>query len=832
MFDRLIHDIRFAFRQIVRHPGFSLRLTVTVAVAIGANVAIFSVLEGIVLRPLPYQDSDRLLAIWESPEGNRRTQPFSSPDYFDVREQSGTMDEVGAVHQRFVNLSGDGDPQRLRAGAATASLMTLLGVQPELGRLFLEEEELEGNDRVAILSHGLWQNEFGGDPDIVGQTTMINGQASEIIGVMPASFRFPTPFGGRDRTRLWQPLVLSRDNDQRSSHWLGVYGRMADGVTPEAVESELGIIAMQLAEAYPASNAQTRMWVQPMMERTLGGVQSTLIYLLVIVGLVLLIACANVAAMLMARGMTRSSEFAIRASIGAGRRGLIRQLVTESVLLCGLGGVAGVAMAYWGVGAIKLVLPNNIPRTTEIGVNLQVLGFAAGVTLLTGLLVGLAPAMFAARTNLATVIKQGTSARGGGAGRNRILSGLVAAQLAIGFVMVNAALLLAASYSRVMNQETNFATDEVLVASLSLAGPAYDARDQRRAFLEEVVSRTRALPGVTRAAVTSKLPLNGGTNGGVLVREQVFDPDVQQNWIEHSFVDEEYHTAMGIPLLSGRLFDRRDLEEAAAAAEAREAEQAQDPEAEAPPMEVPILVNRTMAEEKWPNANPLGEIVRPSSETEYYRARVVGVVEDVRQWGAEREPIGEMYFPHTAELWGPIWANLVVRASGDPVTLVPALRQVVHEVDDQIPVGTPFTMAQALRNATASRRFSMMLVGMFAATALLLIVAGTYGVVAFSVSQRVHEVGVRMALGADRGRVMRLFMRRATWLFVPGLFLGLIGSMSAAGLTRSRVYGISALSPTYLVAAGVIMLLVGVAATAIPVVRATRVDPLEALRAE
>jgi len=822
MSDRLVQDLRFAFRQILRHPAFSFLLILTVAVAIGANVAIFSVLEGIVLRPLPYPEADKILAVWETPDPVQRWyQPFAGPDYLDVREQSQTLEEFGVISLLHVNLAGEGEPVRVPAGAATASLLDLLGISPFRGRAFTEEEEVEGNHRVAILSHGLWQTQFGGEDDVVGRQVSIDGEPYEIIGIMPPEFRAPTPWGGRDRTRLWIPLVLPTDGSGRGSHWLGAYGRMAEGTSPEGVEAELGVIAERLADAFPNTNAQTHMWVQPMMARTLGGISSTLSYLLVIVGLVLLVACANVAAMLLARGMNRSSEFAIRASMGAGRRGLVRQLLTESLLLAGIGGLVGVFLAYGGVDALKLVIPDSVPRIEGIGVNLQVLAFAAGATLLTGILVGLAPSFFASRANLAEVIKHGRASRGGGARRNRFLSGLVTAQLAIGFVMVNAALILAVSYRNVVDQPMNFATDEVLVTEISLGGPAYQTPEARRAFWTELVTRARGFPGVAQAGITSKLPLLGGSNGGVLVRDMVFDPNVQDNLVEYSFVDDGYHWAIGIPLLAGREFTPQDLEAASAYA-------GQDSVV----AELPVIINRKMAGELWPETDALGALVRPNSADPRWRAEVVGIVEDVRQWGAEQEPLPEMYFPYTAEVWGPIWGNLIVRTEGDPTPLAGGIRTAVQEIDAGIPSAAPRTMGRILRESTAGRRFSMVLVALFAATALLLIVAGTYGVLSYGVSQRTHEIGVRMTLGAGKSSVTRLFLARTGILLSVGLGLGLVGAWAASALTRSMVFGISAMSPSHMLAAAGVMILVTLAATLVPVARATAVDPLEALRVD
>lgn len=819
MLDRLMQDLRFAFRQLVRHRLFSALLVATIAVAIGANVAIFSVLEGIVLRPLPYPEADRLLAVWESPGPDRSYQPFAAPDYLDVRGQAETLEEFGATSLRWANLSGGGEPVRLRTGVTTASLLRLLGVQPLMGRLFTDDEELDGNQHVAILSHGLWQSQFGGDPEVLGRRVILNGASTEIIGVMPAEFRFPTPWGGRDAARLYLPLVLPRDGSTRGSHWLGTYARTAPGVTPEQVEAELASIASGLAEAYPNTNAQTRMWVQPIMERTLGGVSAALIFLLSIVGLVLLIACANVASMLLARGMNRVPEFAVRASLGAGRRRLIRQQLTESLLLALVGGAAGVLLAYVGVDALKAFLPDDVPRTTDIGVNLNVLVFAAAVTLVTGVLVGLAPALFASRTGLAEVIKHGRASRGGG--RQRFLSGLVMGQLGTGFILVNAALIMAVSYSNVLEQPMNFVTDEVLVSSISLDGPAYQGPEQRRSFWESLVQRTRGMPGVVQAGLTSKLPLRGGTNGGVLVRDQEFDPERQDYLVEYSFVDDGYHDAMGIRLLAGRYFDQRDLDIAAVFA---------GPDTVS--MELPLIINREMAEELWPETDALGELVRPYSAYAWWHGRVVGIVENVRQWGPEREPLPELYFPHTAEVWGPIWGQLIIRTTGDPDAMAASIRGIVRQIDAEIPVDPPVTMGRILRESTAGRRFSTLLVSLFAATALLLIIAGTYGVMSYGVSRRTHEIGVRMTLGAHKTQVVGLFLGRAATLLAVGVAVGLFGVWVASRITSSLVYGVSALSPLYMAAAAGVMVVVALAATLVPVRRATTVDPLEALRVD
>ena len=821
--DTTRQDVRFALRQMARRPGFSALVALTLAIGIGGSTAIFSVLKGVVLRDLPYPDPERLVAVWEMQGETPSYQPFSAPDYFDVREQSRTLQEFGVLATRWFNLAGDGTPIRIRGSGCTASMFQLLGMPPLHGRLFMEEEETEGDNRVVILSYGLWQGYFGGELDVVGRKIPVNGVPYEIVGIMPDEFEFPTPWGGRDTSQLWTPLVLPREDSMRGSHSFGGVGRLAEGVTAAEAEGELKAIAAQLAAAYPNTNTHTSMWVEPMMKRTLGRFQKAMNFLLIVVGLVLLIACANIASMLLARGAQRTPEIAIRSSVGADRTRLVRQLLTESLIQSIIGGAAGFALAYWGVGVLVAILPDNVPRVAGIGVDTHVLGFAAITTIVAGLLSGLAPAVFAARTEIATVLREGLLARGSSRGLNRFLGILVAAQIAIGLMLVNAAVVLMISYSNVISQEMNFDTDEVVVAGISLSGPAYEEPHQRRAFYKELLTRVRSLPGVAQAGLTNKLPLRGGSNSSVLVNDDIFDPLTrsEDNLVEYSFVDDGYHEAMGIPLLAGRTLDPFDLEESSIAAGL-----------EISPVELPLVINRTMAEQMWPGEDPLDKLVRPRSAVEGYRARVVGVVEDVMQWGAERPPLPEMYFPHTAEVWGPLRAQLVVRAEDDPGGLSAAIREVVREIDSQIPVAEPSTMAEILRQSTGRRRFSMLLIALFAGTALILTIAGTYGVMSYAVSQRTYEIGVRIALGADKVLVFRHFLTRAARLFGPGLMLGLLGTFASSTLTRSMVFGVGALNPIFVTAAVGAMILVTSAAITIPVLRATRVNPVEALKAE
>jgi len=821
--DALLQDLRFGLRQLLRWPGFSLLVVATLAVGIGANVAIFSVLKGVVLRQLPYPDPERLVAVWERPPDKHWHQPFSSPDYLDVREQAESLEEIGVLRGRFFNLAGEAEPERVAGGACTPSLLKLLGVAPALGRLFTEDEQVEGNHRVVILSHELWQTRFGGRADVVGRSIDVDGEPHVIVGVMPESFEFPTPWGGRDESRLWAPLLLPREDSARGSHSYGAVARLADGVTPERAEAELQAIAGRLAQAHPDTNARVTMWVEPVMQRTLGGIRSALTFLSAVVALVLLVACANVASMLLARGTQRMPELAVRASIGAPRGRLVRQLLTESSILSLLGGLLGVLLAYWGVFGLKAILPGTVPRVGGIQMDPAVLGFAALVTVATSVFFGLAPALVSSRTDLVSDLA-GRAGRSGGRSRSRFLASLVVIQLAIGFVLVNAAAVLLASYDNVVSQRLNFETDKTLVAGISATGPAYEEPQARLAFFQELRERVRALPGVVAVGITTKLPLRGGSNGGVLVKDQVFDPTVERELVEHSFVDDGYHQAMGIALLAGRTLDQADLDHASAAAGL-----------EVSPVELPLVINRTMAEKLWPGESAIGQVVRNNGAEESYRARVVGVVEDVRQWGAEREPLPEMYLPYTAEVWGAYWAaqsKLVVRAGGDPRALVSSIRATVHQVDPHVPLADVATMGEVVHLVTGRRRFSVLLVGLFALTALILNVAGLYGVMSYAVTQRTHEIGVRVALGSSRGRLFRLFLTGASRQLLAGLAVGLAGALAAATTLRSMVYGVSVWNPTFMLVAAAVMAVVVLVAVLAPVARAARVDPVQALRNE
>jgi putative ABC transport system permease protein len=818
----IAQDLRYALRQLILRPGFSLLIAITLAVGIGANVAIFSVLKGLILRSLPYPEPERVVAIWETPPGQRSYQPFTPPDYFDMREQTHTLREMGVYRFNWVNLAGDPEPTRSFAARGTASTLRALGVQPARGRFFTDDEEIEGSHHVVIVSNRLWKRRFGGVPDIVGQSMTIDGESYAIIGVMPEAFEFPRPWSSMtEDPELWMPLPLARDNSTRGWHFLAAVGRLEDGVTVEQAEAELKGFAAELAEMYPDTNAQVDVWIEPLTERSLGYVRSFLLLLLAVVGLVLLIACANVASMLLARGTSRMSELAIRASMGANRGRLVRQLMTESMVLSALGGLLGVLLARWGVAVIKTRIPAYIPRVEGIRLDGDVLLYAILVVAVTAFVFGLLPALLASRTELVGSLKEGRGSQAGGRKHNRILGALVVGQLAIAFVLANGAGLLIVSYLNVFDVPRGFDTDEVLVAGISTNGPGYEETAQRVAFWDELIERVEALPGVEYAAATNKLPMNGGNNGSVLVEGETYDPEARRPLVEYSYVSPHYFEAMGIALLSGRLLEERDrvtrdvVQEGFSAGVTREAT---------------IVVNQAFVDRYWPEGNALGQRVRQNADSSTWGATIVGVVENVPQWGVEFRALPEIYFHHSSQVW--TFTRLVVRVAGDPLALTPALRQVLGGMDSQVPLAGAQTMGEALYEATARRRFSTLMVSLFAVTALILVIAGTYGVMSYYVSRRTHEIGVRVALGADSRKVLRLFLSRGLVLVALGLAIGLVGSLAAAQLTSSMVFGISPYSPWFLGQGALVMLAVALAAISVPVFRATRVDPNDALRTE
>lgn len=801
----LLLDARYAWRTLGRTPAFTAVVVLLVAVGVGANTAVFSVLKAVALDPLPYPEPQELVVLWNTDVRRSGWGPASWPDYLDWRAQNRAFEEVGATHTLRVALT-DGDvPEQVYGAEATSSLFDVFGVDAALGRTILPEEDAT-DVRVVVLSHELWTSRYDADPGILGRTIRLSGDPHTVVGVMPEDFVLGSPWNANDRYLLWTPFpawILERPRD---SHSFPVYGRLRDGVTLEAARVDMERVALNLAEAYPETNASKRVMVWELHRTLFGDAAGSLILVLGAAGLVLLIACGNVAGLLLARSAGRRREVALRAALGAGRGRVVRQLLTESGLLALAGGVLAVLLVFAGLGALRGSLPATLPRIEAIALDAPVLVVALIITLLTGLVFGLAPALQASRVSQVEALKEGGEGRSGrrhGRARNIFVIG----QLALTLMLVHGTVLLVGSYVLLRQRDQGFDPENVLTMMVSLAGPAYEEDQARQRFFAELVPRLDALPGVREAAVVNRLPFEGGTNDRILVEGREVPPDPNDRpLVERKAVSGDYLSTIGIPLRAGRMIDERDA------------------------AGVPgVVINERMADRIWPGENPLGKRFSFSGDQPIWLT-VVGVAGNVSQWGPEWGSIPEAYRPYA--LYSQPQMYLVLKTDVPPTTLVAAARHAVQAVDPDMPVTQIRTGEELLRSNFGQRELVTTLTGLFAALALLLAVAGIYGVIAYYVTQHTHELGVRMALGAGRGRVVRLVLRRGLALAGAGVVFGTAGALAASQITRSALFGLSPTNPWSFAGVAALLLAVAVLATLVPARRATRVDPARALQAE
>lgn len=809
--DGIGQDIRYALRQLLRRPALPAAIVILLALGIGANTAFFSVVKAILLDPLPFESPEQLAMIWET-DTRFPMVPVSGPNFLDWRELSRTFGGIAAFTPYPVNLTGGDEPERVLGALISPNLFDLLRVRPELGREFLPEEEEPGRSQVAIISGELWRRRFGADPDMLGEPVTLDGRTYILVGIMPAGFQEPNPWRSGRRTDVWTPLSLPiLSEDGRDGHQFLVLGRLGEGVALEAAQEEMNAIARRLEEQYPDSNTDCGARIAPLHEQMVGSVSTQVVMLFGAAGLVLLIVCGNVAALLMSKGATREAEFAIRSALGASRPRLIRQLLTESLLLSLLGAGLAALLSSWSVEALQSVIPSSIPRADRIAVDGGVLAFTLGLSILTAILFGLAPALAASGTDLTESLKQGRASLG--LGRSRLRTLLVVSQFALTIMLANGAALMLRSYWLLQAGEFGFSTRNVLTARLSLKGPEYADQERVRAFFEETLERLRALPGVRHVAATSKLPLEGGTNTAVLIEgQQAETAGGNGPLVEVSVVTKGYFDAMGIPLFAGRTLAERDSS----------------------PARPGVVINRTMARQLWPDQDPIGK--RFSFDPPNWRT-VVGVVADVRQWGLERPPIPEVYVPyHPSPPSGMHSFDrvrfLVLRTDSDPMGLATLVRREVLSIDRNQPVSDIRTADQIVAGSLASRRFSTLLTGLFATMALLLVAAGIYGVMSYAVSQRTREIGVRMALGASRTDVLKLVLGQGLRLTAIGAAIGLAGVVASIRLTASMLYGISPTDPVTVACGTLFIIGIGLLSALVPAGRATRIAPVAALRQE
>ena len=804
--DEMIQDLRYGVRMLLKHPGFTLIAVVTLALGVGANTAIFSVVNAVVLRPLPYPEPERLIRLWDSNPGRGWPEfAASALNFEDWRKQQTVCEQLAAYEFATLNLTGDGGPERVFALGVTANLFPTLGIPPALGRNFLPEEEQAGRHRVAILSDGLWQRRFGGDPQLIGRQIQLSGESYTVVGVMPPRFKL-TP-----GTEVWTPLMLDPAlapwHANRSHHNIHVIGRLKPGVSLAQAQAAFDVVARQLEQQYPKSNAGWGVllrtfydWIVP------EQIRRSVLVLFAAVGFVLLIACANVANLMLARASTRRREMAIRAAMGAGRLRVMRQLLTESLLLATLGGLAGALLARWGAQLIKASTSFNMPRLDETRLDLRALGFTLTVSLLTGLIFGLAPAWQASRLDLNETLKEG--GRGAGGARRGFRGALVVGEVALSLVLLLSAGLMIRSFSNLQNAPLGFAPENVLAMQINLPGSKYGEKAQRVSFYNELLERMRSAPGVVAAAAVTQLPLFSGASWAqeITLEGREAAPSDAKLSARVFAATPRYFQTMEVPLLQGRDFIEQDGGDG--------------------PLN--LIVSESFARRFWPNENPIGKRFRSGAFDLF--GTVVGVVGNVRNAGLENEGGPAFYFSY-GRIGMPSLA-VVVRTVAPPETMTAALRAPIASIDRDLPVYNVRTLDQLVYNAAGQPRFQTTLLSSFSAVALLLATIGVYGVMAYAVAQRTHEIGVRVALGARTRDVLGLVVRQGMTLSLIGVAIGLTLAFGLTRFLRGLLYQVSATDA--LTFALIPLLLVGVTLLAcyVPARRATKVDPLLALRRE
>ena len=798
----LIQDLRYAFRMLLKNPGFAAVAVIALALGIGANTAIFSVVNTILLRSLPYDDPDRLIVVKENKLPQFPEFSVSPGNFLDWQKQNASFEKLAAVQGSSYNLvTSDAEPERLDGARVSAGLFEMLGVKPVQGRTFLEEEDQPGHQNVVVLSSNLWKRRFGSDPNIIGQSITMSAASYTIIGIMPPSFQFPD----RD-IDLWTPIAFTAAQaQQHGSHYVAVIGRLKPGVTTEQARTEMSGIAARLAEQYPNSNAGWSTIVVPMQQFEVRDIKPALLVLLGAVALVLLIACANVANLLLARSTARQKEIAIRTALGASRSRVVRQLLTESVLLAVVGGGAGLLLAAWGTRSLLALAPEDLPRVKDVALDGRVLGFTLLVTLITGIVFGLVPALQASRPNLNETLKEG--GRGTTGGHHRIRSSLVITEVALALVLLVGAGLLIRSFIRLQQVNPGFNTKNAMSANVALPGRKYPNSDQYLSFFTQLMEKIAALPGVVAVGATQSLPIQGDYLVGFNIQGRPPDPPGEDKSTNYYAVTPDYFKAMGIPLLRGRLFTEQDSKNAPRVA----------------------VINETMARTYFSDEDPIGKGINLSQGREGFR-EIVGIVGDVKQYGLAQPTTLQTYEPYLQMPFSAV--TLIVRTEGNPAALSGSIRSEVLALDKEQPVSRIRTLDQIISGSVQQQRFTMLLLGVFAAVALILAAVGLYGVMSYAVTQRTHEIGIRMALGANTGNVLRLVVGHGMLLALIGVFIGLGGAFAFTRLMSKLLFAVSTTDPVTF--AGISVLLTGVALVAclVPARRATKVDPMVALRHE
>lgn len=815
----MINDIRLAFRSLLNAPGFSAVAIITVALAIGANSAVFSLVNALLIRPLPYKAPQELVLLWQKFLGQGLEQiPVSAPEYLDYEKQTTSFERIAAFDYVNLNLTAGDMPERIQGAVVTPSLFPLLGISPLQGRVFTNDEVGEGNDGVVILSARLWQRRFNSDPNLIGKEIALNGRNFIVIGIMPAKFEFPLPLFGvqggtfAERVDIWKPVAFSKGEiESRGSRSYGIIGRLKAGVSSAQAQAEINAInANWITQFKDNYSPETRFGASlyPLHEQVVGGMRTALLILLGAVAVVLLIACANLTTMLLARAGAREREFAIRVALGASRAQLLRQMLCESVLLSLIGGAAGAMLAIWGLDLLRAIGTKTVPRVAEANLDPRVLGVTLIVSIATGILFGLVPALASGNPELTEALKEGGRGSTTGVRRNRLRNALVVAEVSLALVLLVGAGLLMKSFARLQNVDPGFNPQNVLTMEVALPVSKYPRGKPVADMYAEATRRIQALPGVEAAAFTSILPLSG-TNSDSSFAIEGRDPNVEKVFPDEEIrsVTPDYFRVLKIPLLWGRFFTEAGATEALPVA----------------------IINQAMAKKWFPNVDPIGkrisldDIRKPDAKW----TTIVGVVGTIRHRALDNEGKPEYYLPHAQQFYRAM--ILAVRSQQDPRSLTSAIRAEIRRMDPDLPAANVRTLEQIASDSVAPRRLSVVLLGVFAAVALVLASVGIYGVMSFLVVQRTHEIGVRMALGAQRRDVLGLVVGRAAKLVFLGTIIGLLLALFSSRALGSMLYNVHAFDLSTFAFVTIALALVALFASYIPARRAMKADPMIAL---
>ncbi|HEV2350543.1 MAG TPA: ABC transporter permease [Terriglobia bacterium] len=824
--ENFVQDVGYGLRQLRRNPGFTIVAIVTLALGIGANTAIFSVINSVLLQPLPFQAPERLVDLRET-EVAPGDYPLSGPDYLDWQAQSHTLESASLYSwTRTMSLSGGGEPEPAAAVPTQANFFDVIGVRPLLGRGFAPGEDAAGKNRVAVLSYGFWQRRFAADPHAISKEIELNGAAYTVVGVMPRWFNFPWA------PDLWMPLDMSRKElGMRGNHNWRAVGRIKPGVTLAQARAELLTISERLEKEYPNSNHNVHAVLIPLQETLVGNSRTPLLVLFGAVTLVLLVACANVANLLLARATGRQREVALRASLGASRSRLLRQLLTESLLLALTGAALGTAGAWWCVRALENAKAVSLPRVHPIGVDGIALAFTVCVSILAGILFGLAPALQVSARDLSEQLK--TAAHGVVSAKRtsrRLRDGLVVGEIAVTLALLVGASLLLRSFARMRSAEIGIRPENLLTMYLDLPTEKYSTAAVRREFFDQLVDRVSHIPGVEAAALCSEIPIEGGSNGYINVDGKP-DPKFSKLLVGWNFITPDYFHVFRIPLLEGRSFTAEDLDRNASVASMLEAlfKAAQGGQPKIPPdLTLVSVISRTTAQTFWPNQDAVGKTFHWNN----IKVIVIGVVGDVKEYGVRAKILPQAYYPFTLALGDHSYGRLVIKTRIPPMNVLGEIRHQMRGLDSGLAMFRARTMDEVIAGNTQDARFQALLLGAFAAVAVLLAVVGLYGVMSYLVAQRTREIGIRMALGAQKADALRMVIGQGLKLAITGVAIGIAAALGLTRFFSSLLYGVKPTDPLTFVAVSIILTAVALLACYIPARRATKVDPMVALRHE